>query len=53
MHEMQSVVTDDCGVCPSVCHTAQLGFTVQKWIKMLFWVKNLGVPWSIMLGWVF
>jgi len=30
MHEMQSILTDVHGVCPSVCHAAHLGFTVQK-----------------------
>jgi len=30
MHEMQTTATDDRGVCQSVCHAAQLGFTVQK-----------------------
>jgi len=34
MHEMQTIVTDDCGVSPSVyllvCHAAQLSFAVQK-----------------------
>jgi len=25
MHEMQTIVTDECGVCLSVCHAAQLG----------------------------
>jgi len=25
MHEMQTIVADDCDVCPSVCHAAQLG----------------------------
>jgi len=30
IHEMQTIVTDDRGVCPSVCYTAELGFTVQK-----------------------
>jgi len=29
MHEMQTIVTDECGVCPSVCHVAQLVFTVR------------------------
>jgi len=32
MHEMQTIVTDVRGICPvsqSVCHAAQLGFTVQ------------------------
>jgi len=28
MHEMQTIVTDVCGVCQSVCHAAQLSFTV-------------------------
>jgi len=30
VHEMQPIVTDVRGVCSSVCHAAQLGFTVQK-----------------------
>jgi len=29
MHEMQAIVTDVRGVCLSVCHAAQLGFTVR------------------------
>jgi len=29
MREMQTTVTDVCGVCLSVCRAAQLGFTVQ------------------------
>jgi len=41
MHEMQTIVTDDRGVCPSVCllvclsvnHAVHLGFTVQKWLN--------------------
>jgi len=37
MHQMQTIVTDDHGVSPSVCqfvsHAAQLGFTVQEWLK--------------------
>jgi len=28
MHEMQTIVTYDHGVCQSVCHAALLGFTV-------------------------
>jgi len=31
MHEMQSILTDVCGVSLSVCHAAHLGFAVQKW----------------------
>jgi len=30
---------------------AQLGLTVQKWIKMLFGVNTLGGPWNIVLQW--
>jgi len=30
MHEMQTIVTDDRGVCLSICHAAQLGYAVQK-----------------------
>jgi len=30
MNEMLTIVTDDRGVCLSVCHAAQLGFTVQN-----------------------
>jgi len=39
-------------VCQSVCHAAQLGFTVQKWlerIKMLFGVNTPGGSWNIAL----
>jgi len=28
MHEMQTIITDVRSVCQSVCHAAQLGFTV-------------------------
>jgi len=51
MHEMQTIATDVLGVCPSVCqsvcHAAELGFTVQKpleRIKTLFWVNILCGP---------
>jgi len=40
MHEMQTIVTDDRGVCPSVCHAAQLGFTVRGSFGAAF-VKSL------------
>jgi len=40
MHEMQTIVTDVCGVCLSVCLADQLGFTER--IKMLFGVDTLG-----------
>jgi len=34
MHEMHTIVTNVCSVCrsvrPSVCHVAELGFTVWK-----------------------
>jgi len=33
IHEMQSILTDVCGVSLSVCHATHLGFTVQKWLK--------------------
>jgi len=33
MHDMQPVVTDECGVCLSVCHVAELSFMVQKWLS--------------------
>jgi len=35
MHEKQHIVTDVCvvSVRQSVCHPAQLGFTVQKWLN--------------------
>jgi len=53
MHEMQTIVTDVRGVCLSVCHAAQLGFAVQKWlnrfIKMLFGVNTPGGPWNTVL----
>jgi len=50
---MQTIVTDDRGVCPSVClsrsstrlHCAK---TVER-IKMLFGVNIPGGPWSIVL----
>jgi len=59
MHEKQTVVTDDRGVCLSVClavcHAAQLGFTMQKWLygsavrgysgcfrAILSWSTNVG-----------
>jgi len=29
MHEIQTIVTDVRGVCQSVCHATQLGFTVR------------------------
>jgi len=48
MHEMQTIVTDVRGVCPSVClsrgstrlHSAK---TAEQ-LKMLFVVKTLGGP---------
>jgi len=52
MHEMQPIVTDVRGVCLSVFHAAQLGFTVQKTaerIKMLFGVNTVGGPLDIVL----
>jgi len=46
MREMQTIVTNDRGVCPSVsCHAAQLGFTVQKRLngsRSCFWVNTRG-----------
>jgi len=50
MHEMQSIVTDVCGVCLSVClscgssrlHCAKM----TEQIKMLFGVNTPGGPWS-------
>jgi len=32
MHQMLTIVTDGPSVCLSVCHVAQLGFTVQQWL---------------------
>jgi len=51
MHEMQTVVTDDRGVCPSVCHEVLLGFTVQKWLtdQDAVWGEHSWGPWNIVL----
>jgi len=49
---MQPVVTDECGVCLSVCHAAHLGFTVQKvaeQIKIPFGVNTSAGPWNTVL----
>jgi len=48
MHEMQTIVTDVCCVCLSVCHVAQLGFTVQgsfgtAFAKSLLSLVNAGM----------
>jgi len=53
MHEMQPIVTNVRGVCPSVClsrgstrlHCAKTA----EWIKMLFWVNTFGSPRDIVL----
>jgi len=51
MHEMQTIVTDVRGVCLSVCRTAQLGFTVQKWLngQDADWSEHSWGPWNIVL----
>jgi len=36
MHEMQTIVADVHSVCQSVCHTAQLGFTVRRSFGAVF-----------------
>jgi len=51
MHEMQTIVIDDRGVCQSVCRVAWLGFTAKtaERIKMLFGMNTPGGPWNIVL----
>jgi len=47
MYEMQTI-TDDCGVCPSVCHSALLcknGCTHQDAV----WDEHSWVKWNIVL----
>jgi len=53
MHEMQTIVTDDRGVCLSACHAAQLVNTVQKTAKRimtLFGLKKFRGPRNIVDG---
>jgi len=48
MHQMQTTITADCGVCQSVClshgSTRLYGAKTAKRVKMLFGVNNLGSP---------
>jgi len=48
---MHEIVTDVRGGCLSVCHAAQRGFTVQKWLNglILFEVNTSGGPGNIVL----
>jgi len=50
MHEMQTIVTDDRGSCPSVCRSTWLycGKTAER-IEILFEVNTLGGPRNIVL----
>jgi len=54
MHEMQTIVTDVRGVCPSVClsrdSTRLHSRKTAKRIKMLFGVNTLGGPGNSMLN---
>jgi len=45
MHEMDTIVTNVHGVCLSVCHTAQLGFTAKMAEQILFGVNTLVGLW--------
>jgi len=55
MHEMQTIVTVVCGVCPSVCLSCGstrlycVGLIMAKRIKMQFGVNAFGGPWNIVL----